>query len=177
VLVQLAHARAAGLVAGTIVVHRPEDDAVRALATEYRCHPVETRVSDGELSWSLRTGIDAITGRGSPREDEALLICLADQPLLRLDVIRALVEAWSRSGVKAVRPSYREAPGEPGHPLLIDRSLWSLGVEMRGEAGFAPVLERHAISVRAISVAGDNPDVDTPEDLKALDQQKRAMTG
>ena len=174
---QLAHARAAGLVAGTIVVHRPGDDAVRALATEYRCHPVETRVSDGELSWSLRTGIDAITGRGSPREDEALLICLADQPLLRLDVIRALVEAWSRSGVKAVRPSYREAPGEPGHPLLIDRSLWSLGVEMRGEAGFGPVLERHAISVRAISVAGDNPDVDTPEDLKALDEEKRAMTG
>ena len=156
------------------MVHRPEDEAVRELAAEYRCHPIATRVSDGDLSWSLRTGIEALVGRGSPRENEAVLICLADQPLLRLDVIRALVESWSRSGLKAVRPDYRESPGEPGHPLLVDRSLWSLASEMRGESGFGPVLEARGIRVQTISVAGRNPDVDTPEDLKALEEEGSA---
>jgi CTP:molybdopterin cytidylyltransferase MocA len=156
------------------VVHRPGDEAVRELVTEYRGHPVATRVTDGDLSWSLRTGIDALVGRGSPRENEAVLICLADQPLLRLDVIRALVESWSRSGVKAIRPAYREAPGEPGHPLLVDRSLWHLAAEMRGETGFGPVLEAHRIRVQTISVGGRNPDVDTPEDLKALEEEGSA---
>ncbi len=160
--------------AGTIVVHRPDDEAVRQLATDYRCHPVETRVHDGDLSWSLRTGIEALVGRGSPRENEAVLICLADQPLLRLDVIRALVESWSRSGVRAIRPAYRETPGEPGHPLLLDRSLWSLASEMRGETGFGPVLESHRVPVQTVSVGGRNPDVDTPEDLKALEEEGSA---
>ena len=170
----LGGARAAGVVAGTIVVHRPEDEAIRMLADEYLAHPVEARVTDGDLAWSLRAGIDAITGRGFEREEEAILICLGDQPLLRLDVIRALVESWSRSGTRAVRPSYRDAPGEPGHPLLLDRSLWSLAVELRGETGFAPVLQSNGVMVRTISVAGRNPDVDTPEDLKALEAEPSA---
>lgn len=174
VLIKLAGARAAGLMAGTIVVHRPEDEAIRILAIDYRCHPVATRVHDGELSWTLRTGIDALVGGGSPRENEAVLICLADQPLLRLDVIQALVESWSRSGVKAIRPSYRETPGEPGHPLLLDRSLWSLASEMRGETGFGPVLEAHRVRVQTVTVGGRNPDVDTPDDLKALEEERSA---
>ena len=170
----LGRARAGGILAGTIVVYRPGDEAIRMLADEYRAHPVETRVTDGDLSWSLRTGVDALIDRGSPREDEAILICLGDQPLLRLDVIRALVESWSRSGYRAVRPSYREAPGEPGHPLLLDRSLWRLARELRGERGFAPVLQTNGVTVRTISVAGRNPDVDSPEDLKALEEEGSA---
>ena len=83
-------------------------------------------------------------------------------------------ESWSRSGIKAIRPAYRETPGEPGHPLLLDRSLWHLAAEMRGETGFGPVLESHRIRVQTISVAGRNPDVNTPEDLKALEEEGSA---
>lgn len=169
VLLKLGGARAAGLIALTVVVHRPTDDAVRNLASEYRAHPEALRVTDGDLSYSLRTGIEAIKSRGSIDAQQALLICLADQPLLRLDVIKALVESWAHGGGMALRPSYRDAPGEPGHPLLLDRSLWHLAVEMRGETGFAPVLARHGIPVRTISVAGSNPDVDTQEDLQLLE--------
>lgn len=168
VLVRLMGAKAAGLVAGVMVVHRPDDGAVRSLVTEYRAYPVPSRVPDGELSDTLRTGIEALAGRTSPDDPSALLICLGDQPTLRLDVIKTLVDAWSRGGVLAVRPSYRDAPGEPGHPLLIDQSLWRLANEMRGESGFAPVLSSHGIAERRISLAGRNPDVDTLDDLAAL---------
>ena len=170
-LLTLGSARSAGLLHDTVVLHRPDDDAVRSLAIDYRCYPVATRSSQGELSDSLRAGIEMIRGRETGHAPTGLLICLGDQPLLRADVIRALIETWAHGGSAAVRPSYRESPGEPGHPLLVDWSVWPLASEMRGEQGFAPVLQRRGISIRTISVGGSNPDVDTPEDLEALEQQ------
>jgi CTP:molybdopterin cytidylyltransferase MocA len=169
VLLKLGSARAAGLIAGTVVVHREEDEAVRTLATEYRCMPVAITRPDPELSVSLRTGLDALTGRGSRFDREAALICLGDQPLLRYDVIRALVETWDRNATPIVRPSYRDEPGKPGHPMLIDRSLWPLASELRGDSGFGTLFEVRRMAVRMVSVAGSNPDVDTPADLQALD--------
>jgi molybdenum cofactor cytidylyltransferase len=169
VLLRLSEARAMGLLVGVVVVHRPGDDAVRALAREYRGFPVEVRDPEGELSYSLRTGIEAIEQRGTAHDREAVLVCHGDQPALRLDVIHALVTTWQRGGALAVRPGYRESPGEPGLPMVIDRSLWSLGREMRGDTGFAPVLARHGVVVRTVPVGGRNPDVDTPDDLAALD--------
>ncbi len=176
VLLKLGGARAAGLLGTTVVVHRPGDDAVRALAAEYRCHAEAMRTNDGDLSHSLRTGIEYLKNHGSPDSQQAILICLGDQPMIRLDVIKAMVETWARIGAVAVRPSYRDAPDQPGHPLLIDKSLWHLADEMRGDSGFAPVLDARRISVRTIPVAGKNPDVDTREDLKQLDLEPRAAT-
>jgi CTP:molybdopterin cytidylyltransferase MocA len=150
------------------VVHRPSDEATRLLALDYRCRPLAARHEHGELSYTLRYGIEMIAARGPAQEKDAILICLADQPMLRLDVIRSLIDAWKAGGASVVRPSYREAPGEPGHPLLIDRSLWVHAAEMRGESGFAPVIESRRILVKTISVAGRNPDVDTAADLEAL---------
>lgn len=166
---KLGGARAAGLLVNTIVVHRPDDDAVRALAAQYRAYPVALRSAEGELSDTLRTGIEVLSERERREEEAAVLICLGDQPLLRLDVMKALLDAW-KSGAVAIRPAYRDSPDEPGHPLLLDRSLWGYATELRGESGFAPVLAARGITVRTIPVGGSNPDVDTPEDLAALDQ-------
>ena len=177
VLLKLSGARAAGLLAGIVVVHRPDDDAVRDLALQYRGYPVAVRDPMGELSLTLRTGIEAIEQRGPARQREALLICHGDQPLLRLDVIHALADAWAHGGAIAARPTYRDTPGEPGLPMLVDRGLWRLASEMRGESGFGPVLESHRITVRTIQVGGSNPDVDTPEDLARLEDTPTAAAG
>jgi CTP:molybdopterin cytidylyltransferase MocA len=169
VLVKLGGARAAGLLVNTIVMHRPDDDAIRTLAAEYRAYPVALRGSDGELSDTLRAGIEVVAARESRHEQAALLICLGDQPLIRLEVIRALVDGW-KNGAPALRPAYRDAPDTPGHPLLVDRSLWHYAAEMRGDHGLAPVLTRHGIAIRGIPVGGSNPDVDTLEHLSQLEE-------
>ncbi len=176
VLLKLGGARAAGLIGATVVVHRPDDDAIRALAAEYRCHAEAMRMSDGDLSMTLRAGIESVRNRGSADPQQAILICLGDQPMIRIDVIRAMIESWARGGATAVRPAYRDAPDQPGHPLLLDKSLWHLADEMRGDSGFAPVLAGRRISVRAIPVAGKNPDVDTPDDLKLLEAEPSPAT-
>ena len=167
-LVKLGGARAAGLLVNTIVVHRPDDEVIRALAAEYRAYPAAMRSAEGELSDTLRTGIEVLSARERGEARAAVLICMGDQPLLRLDVINALLDGW-QSGAVAIRPAYRDSPGEPGHPFLLDRSLWGYATELRGESGFAPVLAARGITVRTIPVGGSNPDVDTPEDLQALD--------
>jgi len=169
VLLKLGGARAAGLLVNTVVVHRPSDDTVRALAAEYRAYAVPNRSDESSFADSLRTGIELIAAREAGHDATALLVCLGDQPLLRLEVLQALIFAWRDGGGMAVRPAYRDSPGEPGHPLLVDRSLWRLAADMRGEQGLGPVLERQGINVRTIPVGGRNPDVDTPEDLAALD--------
>ena len=61
--------------------------------------------------------------------------------------------------------------------MLVDRGLWKLAVEMRGESGFAPVLESHRITVRTVQVGGSNPDVDTPDDLARLEDTSTATAG
>jgi molybdenum cofactor cytidylyltransferase len=174
VLATLAGARIAGLLARTVVVHRPGDDAIARLAAEYLAWPVPLRAAGDGLASSLRTGVAEIRALDSGREAAALLVCLGDQPLLRLDVLRALADAW-RAGIRAARPAYRGDPGVPGHPLLLDRSLWSLASELAGEAGFGPALDRHRVTVHTISVGGHNPDIDTPADLLGL--EARESTG
>jgi CTP:molybdopterin cytidylyltransferase MocA len=176
VLLKLGGARAAGLIGRTIVVHRPDDDRIRAIAGEYRCHAEALRAGDGDLAMTIRAGIDSAKNRGSTDPQQALLICLADQPMIRLDVIKAVVEAWSHNGAMAVRPTYRDAPDQPGHPFLLDRSLWHLADEMTGDKGFGTLLARYRVNVHLISVAGSNPDVDTPADLKQLDSEPHAIT-
>ncbi len=166
VLATLAGARVAGFIDQVIVVHRPSDSRIAELATEYLAVPVAMR-AEGALADSLRRGIAVIRDL-EPTAEDAILICLGDQPLLRLDVIAALAQAW-KAGARAARPSYRLDPGAPGHPLLIARSLWSLAPEMTGDAGFGPVLARNGTPVHVVSVAGHNPDIDTTSDLDGLD--------
>src|SRR5687768_14781684 len=129
------------------------------------------------LAPSLRTGDEPVEDCGPARQRDAPLVCHGDQPLLRLAVILALPEAPAHGGAVAVRPAYRDTPGEPGLPLLVDRGLWKLAGEMRGESGFAPVLESHRITVRTVQVGGSNPDVDTPEDLARLEDTSTAAAG
>lgn len=167
VLATLASARLAGLIDRTFIVHRPEDRAIADLAAKYLAWPIETR-GDGDLSDSLRTGVTEIRSLDSGRHRSGILICLGDQPLLRLEVIRSLALEW-KGGLRAIRPTYRGDPGTPGHPLLLDSSLWPLAAELSGESGFGPLLAIHGVPVHLVSVGGHNPDIDTPADLERLE--------
>lgn len=169
-LATLAVARAAMLIAGIVLVRHDDDEAVGVLGNEFRCFVTDVPASDEGLAWSVRAGLRALEAPNRVPRPEAALICLGDQPLIRSDVIRALIEAGRRGVAPVVRPVYREEPDRPGHPLYVSRKLWHLAGELSGDRGFWPVLERHGISMHPVSVAGSNPDVDTPDDIAALDR-------
>lgn len=66
---------------------------------------------------SLRCGLAALV----PGTDAAVVV-LADGPDLAPAAIDRVVAAWRESGAPLVAASYA---GERGHPVVLDRSLWS----------------------------------------------------
>ena len=155
-------ARATGLLSDLRIVIAPGDEIVGGLAQSAGATPVVNQAPERGLSSSLRTGLAGLDGG-------AALVLLADQPLVRLDVLAVLVAAWHERLGDLIRPRYTACPDEPGHPVLVDRSLWPLADRLEDDAGFGSVLSAGASGVAVIDVAGSNPDVDTPADLHLLE--------
>jgi molybdenum cofactor cytidylyltransferase len=164
VLELAGRAESAGLVATSRIVVAGGDDAAAGLAQSAGHTPVRNPAPERGLSSSLRLRLAAL-----PAGLDVALDLLGDQPLVRLDVLAALVTAWRAGTGVLIRPRYADASAEPGHPVLADRSVWPLAERLRGEAGFGAAVPIGAPGVTLIDVAGGNPDVDTVADLHSLE--------
>lgn len=167
-LESLTAARRAGILAGEIAVI-PEGAAEMARTVrETGTLVVENPDPARGLASSLILGVNRLDDPPVQPEAAAALVVLGDQPLLRQDVIAALVDAW-RGGADIVRPNYGDAPATPGHPVLLDRGRWPLIEGLTGDRGLGQALDAHPEWVTTISVTGANPDIDTTADLAALE--------
>lgn len=110
------------------------------------------------LASSLHVGIAAL----DPVVDAALIV-LGDQPLVAPGTIRALVDAPVEPERPIVVPRYRADRGR--NPVLVRREAFALTTQTAGDRGMGPILEAYPQLVAEIDVDGDNPDVDTPDDL------------
>jgi molybdenum cofactor cytidylyltransferase len=156
-------ARAAGLIGRVVAVVAPESEAIGRLARQTGAEVVVNPAPEQGLSSSLRSGLRSLG------EAAAAIVLLADQPLVRLDTLAVLIAAWREGLGTLIRPRYADAGGEPGHPVLADRSLWPLADQLEGEAGFGSIRPIGAAGVAVIDLPGRNPDVDTPADLHRLE--------
>jgi molybdenum cofactor cytidylyltransferase len=118
------------------------------------------------LSRSLRLGMDSVSSGSN-----AALILLGDQPLVRPDVIRRLLDALTDDGRPVIVPRY--AAGGGPNPVLVHRTAWHFVSDATGDSGLGPVLRGHPDLVAEVDVDGANPDIDTPADLAAIDQVNR----
>ena len=115
---------------------------------------------------SVRVGLQAL----SPRHD-AVLVALADQPLIDAQDITALIGAFKKRGDAAmVVPRVRRDDGqfEPGNPVIFDGALreqW-----LAGDADLACRRWREANPQRIAWLDTDNRryclDIDTPQDIE-----------
>jgi molybdenum cofactor cytidylyltransferase len=91
---------------------------------------------------------------------------MGDQPDVRAEAIRAVVLEHERSGLPVVRATYG---GVPGHPVLLDRSIWEPLAASWGDAGARRWMEAHPDRVRALALPFPAPrEVDTEEDYRRL---------
>jgi CTP:molybdopterin cytidylyltransferase MocA/SAM-dependent methyltransferase len=143
---------------GQVVVVLGGDAAAVEAAIDWR---TERRVVNPDpergLSSSLGAGFEAI---GS--DADAVLVALGDQPLVAVEVIRALIAAPPDPSRPFIVPAYADERGR--NPVLVRRPAFDLVAEATGDRGLGPVLAAHPELVTEIAVGGTNPDVDTPAD-------------
>jgi molybdenum cofactor cytidylyltransferase len=146
-----------------IVVVGHDADAVRTALGGLDVRIVENGEWDRGLSTSIRCGVDAM-----PAEAEALVVAVGDQPGLDPGVMGAVIARWRETGLPIVSASYR---GARGHPVLFARSMFRELGELQGDAGARLLIERSPDRVAYVEVDAEMPpDVDTSEQLAALDQ-------
>lgn len=154
-------ASAAGLIDLVVVIGHAADAVASAIALPLGARAlVNPRYAEGQ-STSLAVGLAAM----SP-EAMAAVVLLGDQPEVRPDAILALMAAHAPGGPAILRAAYG---GRPGHPVLLDRSLWPEASGLRGDGGARTLVARHPGGHGLVEVGGDPPeDVDTPDDLRRL---------
>ncbi len=114
--------------------------------------------SNSEMLSSIQCGLGAIKP-----EAQAALICLGDQPQVRVGSVQVILQEYESTGASLIVPSYQM---KRGHPWLVGRELWNEILEMRSPESPREFLNRHAKEIKYINV--DTPsiltDLDTPED-------------
>ncbi len=164
----LRHVLDAAVAAGLdpIVVVGPPDDRLATIDLVPARLVVNDHPEEG-LSSSVRIGLRALDADATAAPLDAAVILPGDQPLVRSDVIRRLIDAArERPSTPFVVPRYA-ADGAP-NPIFARRAIWRLADELAGDRGFGPVLATHPELVRFVAVTGSNPDVDTQADLERL---------
>ncbi len=169
-LEHLTSARRSGLLAGVVTVIAAGDEAVAHAIAQSGSVVVENPDPASGMGRSLQLGIGRLDHPPVEPMAEAAVIVLADQPVVRQEVLTALRDAWL-SGAGIARPVYREDPDTPGHPVLLDRTRWHLVDDVQGDRGLGPALASHTDWVTTVMVEGYNPDIDTPADLAVLEER------
>lgn len=123
------------------------------------------RPDDGQVS-SQRIGLAALTGKL-----DAVIVALADQPLLNAQDITALIGAFKQrpEGTQVVVPQVR---GERGNPVIFTAEVREDILAGQANVGCRQWQAAHAQAVHMFDT--DNRryrvDIDTPEDLAAFER-------
>lgn len=118
------------------------------------------------LASSLQVGIMGLETADPDDALEAALVFLGDQPLVREEVMRALLDAAAISDLPYVVPHY-EDDSNP-NPVVVRREVWGAAGSLTGDRGLGPLIAAHPDLRLEVPVVGTNPDVDDPADLEAL---------
>lgn len=113
------------------------------------------------MASSIASGLYAL-----PRDANAVLIALVDQPLVTTADYAHLITRWMQTrGIVAAR--YREICGAPA---IFPQDAFKKLTALRNDQGARALLSTSA-AVTAVDIAAAAHDIDTPSDLALLDSQ------
>ncbi len=155
---QVIRTARATAVSQILVVTGHEAAAVAAVAQAEGAAVVDNPAyAAGEMLSSLQTAVRVL-----PDNVAAVLVLLADQPLVTPAVIDHLLQAYEREPYGLIAPTY---DGQRGNPVLIDRRYFAELLALPAGAAPRHLLRRHPDDVRLLPV--DAPgvliDLDDPQ--------------
>ena len=122
-------------VSEVIVVLGAEATKLRREIKQSQVQIIENASYKEGLSTSLKVGLQAV----SPRA-QAVLVLLADQPLVSHAIIDTLIDKYEESASIMVAPVYN---GKRGNPVLFDSSLFPDLIRVTGDSGGREIIEKH----------------------------------
>jgi len=115
------------------------------------------------IASSLRVGLDALTRLSRV---ERVVIMMGDQPDVSPEVVERLLEEHKRAKRPVSIPKYRYTLG---NPVVVDRSLWSRMMSLKGDEGAMRLWRAHPEWVNEVWFPEQPPrDVDTEADVVEL---------
>jgi molybdenum cofactor cytidylyltransferase len=143
-----------------VVVTGANADQVAATLAGLEVEVVHARAFAHGMSASLKRGVEAL------KSAEAIVITLGDQPGVKPEAIRRVVELWRESNAPVVVPQYA-GDDRPAHPVLFARLLYRELGALDGDVGARSVIARDPGRVATAALDWSAPrDVDTLDDLK-----------
>jgi molybdenum cofactor cytidylyltransferase len=113
------------------------------------------------MSTSIKVGI-----RNVQYICEGALILLADQPNLKPETINRLIDTYKKSHKKIIAGRYGDVVG---NPVLFHQSLFQELLELKGDVGARPVVERHPEELETVEIPEEEIlDVDRPQDFERV---------
>lgn len=113
---------------------------------------------------SLRFGIAKLIEADNQLDAAVILVC--DQPHLSAEVIELLTVGWQKAGKPMAACEYGDSIGPP---CCFARSIFPLLAAIRDTEGAKKILLAHREQATAIPWPQGEIDLDTPDDLRALD--------
>jgi molybdenum cofactor cytidylyltransferase len=147
-----------------VLGHRAEAVAAALAGLPVAC-AVNAHYGDGRVS-SVRTGLAAL-----PDGVAAIVIALADQPLLGADDVRALLRAFDgRRPARAVVPRVH---GVRGHPVVLEAAVGREILQRDAAFGVRHWLQEHPGQLAWFDNVNDHycVDLDAPEDLERVERR------
>jgi molybdenum cofactor cytidylyltransferase len=151
--------------AATIVVLGANAAELAPLLTHTPATIVVNRNWREGIGSSIRAGIARL-----PAACTGAMLMLADQAAVTSQDLQRLVGTWRR------QPEYIAAAlyaGSTGVPAVFPRSRFRELAELRGDIGARMLLQRNPDRVVRVPMDSAALDIDTPEDLLALDTQTK----
>lgn len=160
----IGHAVAAATMSGlrpvvVVVGYRAEEVAAAAGSL---AHVIVNPDWEEGLSTSLRAALGALSGE---RGVSAAAVSLADQPRIGAEAYRR-VAAAARAGADLAVATYG---GKRAHPVMVGRRHWAEAMRLEGDEGARSLLACHPVTEVDCDGTGNPVDIDTLEDLAALD--------
>lgn len=120
--------------------------------------------ADRGQSTSVIAGLWAV----NPASDGAIFLC-GDQPLVRPELLDALIEKFNESSAWIVAPSFN---GEVRNPILFRRKLFPELLQLTGDRGGRQLLDKHKRKTALVQWPEEASflDIDVREDYERIKQ-------
>jgi molybdenum cofactor cytidylyltransferase len=112
------------------------------------------------LASSIACGIRAVA-----ESADAILLMLADLPLITTEHLKNLVSIWSESPTSIIASAFEDTLGPP---VIFPRTDFEALLELEGDRGARPVIDANRDRVQAVACEEAAFDIDRPEDLAGI---------